>query len=470
MLTVKMPPHRAAERSYILETILGEFLGLDWECLTEERLDFSIEAAGVKGTLLIPDMLLCLAPDLWLSEESLPVEPLAIWNAGVAYPEANLVDQLLPVLYGDLRLASSQEGHISLPIDVFGSCFFMLTRYEEVARPIADLHNRFPGSASLAFRQGFLRRPIVNEYVEIMWCAMKRLWPTLERKARQGSCFVTCDVDEPYLAASRSFTTLVKQSAGDIIKRGSLEAALRRLQGFIGHTIFGHDRWDAANCFDWMMDVNEKAGNAMAFYFIADKTSVKFDGSVEIDDPFVTSLLAKIHQRGHEIGLHGSYETYLSSDQLDEEYRLLRTAMNRAGVKQADVGARQHYLRWQTPTTAHALAKAGAVYDTTLGFADMPGFRCGTCYPFKLFNLQTSEQLPLWERPLIVMEVSVISSQYLGLGYSQAAIELMLDLKRITLAYGGEFTLLWHNSHFMTKADRHLYSQIVGAEQTRANA
>lgn len=463
MLIVRMPANRPAERAYAFETVLGNFLGLAWQSVAEERADITIELEGSRETLLLPDVLLGVTADRWLDDETLPAEPLKTWNAGATYPEARLVSTNIPVIYGCPESTDGNDRESSLPIDVFGSCFFMLTRYEEVVRPVADVHDRFPGSASLAFRQGFLRRPIVNEYVEILWCALKRLWPSLTRKERQGSCFVTCDVDEPYLAASRSLPTMIKQVGGDVLKRRSLEAAAGRLAGYAGRR-FGHDRWDAANCFDWMMNVNEKAGNAMAFYFIADKTVPGMDGSAAIDDPFVISLMSRIHQRGHEIGLHGSYGTYLNPDQLRKEYWLLGEAMERAGANQSDIGTRQHYLRWKTPTTAKALADIGARYDTTLGFADMPGFRCGTCYPFRLFDLQTSSILSLWERPLIVMEVSVIADQYLGLGYKNEALELMLELKRVTLDYGGEFILLWHNSHFMTEADRLLYTQVIGAQ------
>jgi len=41
----------------------------------------------------------------------------------------------------------------------------MLTRYEEVVKSVKDEHERFPARASLAYREGFLMRPIVNEYL-----------------------------------------------------------------------------------------------------------------------------------------------------------------------------------------------------------------------------------------------------------------------------------------------------------------
>ena len=46
------------------------------------------------------------------------------------------------------------------------------------------------------------------------------------------------------------------------------------------------------------------------------------------------------------------------------------------------------------------------------------------------------------ERPLIVMECSVIAECYLGLGYTDQALDLMLTLKARALRHGGDFTLL----------------------------
>ena len=43
----------------------------------------------------------------------------------------------------------------------------MLSRYEELITKDRDQHNRFPATASVAFKAGFLDRPIVSEYLEI---------------------------------------------------------------------------------------------------------------------------------------------------------------------------------------------------------------------------------------------------------------------------------------------------------------
>ena len=45
---------------------------------------------------------------------------------------------------------------------MFGSAFFMLTRYEELVVADRDQYGRFPAAASVAGREGFLGVPVVD--------------------------------------------------------------------------------------------------------------------------------------------------------------------------------------------------------------------------------------------------------------------------------------------------------------------
>lgn len=141
----------------------------------------------------------------------------------------------------------------------------------------------------------------------------------------------------------------------------------------------------------------------------------------------------------------------------------LREALDDAGIAQSQVGGRQHYLRWETPTTARLWDTHELDYDTTLSFADRPGFRCGTCFEYPMFDAVEQRALRLRQRPLIVMECSVIADRYLGLGYSDAALELMQRFQKTCYSVGGQYGLLWHNSHFGNEADARFYQALVNS-------
>ena len=95
-------------------------------------------------------------------------------------------------------------------------------------------------------------------------------------------------------------------------------------------------------------------------------------------------------------------------------------AAERLGIRQAAWGGRQHYLRFAVPETWRHYASAGLSYDATLAHADQPGFRCGTCYDFPVYDLEQRCPLPLRERPLTVMELTLLDGEYLGLAAEQA--------------------------------------------------
>jgi hypothetical protein len=79
-----------------------------------------------------------------------------------------------------------------------------------------------------------------------------------------------------------------------------------------------------------------------------------------------------------------------------------------------------------------------------MAYADATGFRAGTCYAYTPFNILSREPLELKERPLIVMEVTLM-------GETVNAIEFENEIHKylgIVKKYDGEFVLLWHNSNF----------------------
>jgi hypothetical protein len=121
-----------------------------------------------------------------------------------------------------------------------------------------------------------------------------------------------------------------------------------------------------------------------------------------------------------------------------------------------------HYLRWEQPSTLQAWNDAVMAYDTTLGYADRPGFRCGTCFEYSAFNSQSQQALSLRIRPLVVMECTVIDEVYLGLGNTQRAENKFLELKAKCRTLDGCFTTLWHNSFFVNGAGlKEVYQRIV---------
>ena len=349
-----------------------------------------------------------------------------------------------------------------LHYDIIGLTYWMLARCEEVDPPLAllDNHQRFPATASHSFRHGYLERPIVDEWIGILRQVIARLWPRLPLVKPLFQVVVSHDVDAPSAYAFGRKRNLARAMAADLLKRRDLAKAVSAPWIRLKSKHHLHPR-DPFNTFDWLMDTSEAAGIRSAFYFICGRTNPSLDAQYEPEHPAIRHLMRRIHQRGHEIGLHPSYDTCSHPERIAREGQRLQRICKEEGIEQSQWGGRMHYLRWRWPTTAYGWEKAGFSYDSTLGYADRPGFRCGTCHPYPMFDPVAQRPLRLIQRPLIAMECSVISSRYLGLGYGKEAFALFQLLKGRCHAVEGQFTLLWHNSHLTTEEDRQLYLDIL---------
>ena len=211
------------------------------------------------------------------------------------------------------------------------------------------------------------------------------------------------------------------------------------------------------------MEQSEKNGMKSAFYYIPEQTDSVLDPGMPLTHPQVVDQWIRIAERGHEIGVHPGYMTYDESIKISAGVKLVRNQLESLGIEQDQLGGRQHYLRWKTPETAVALDVAGMDYDSTLGFADHAGFRCGLCYEFPMYDLINRKPLKIRQRPLVLMDCTVIDNRYQGMGDGAEAFDYMIGLKNECRKYDGDFTVLWHNQRFVNITEMELYSELIRA-------
>jgi|SRR5215211_1079571 len=460
-LVVEAPAPHEPERRYILDVVLADWLGLDWRLETRERRDVAIRLEGEAEDrrLLTPDTFFAAPEDTWLEPRSLPAAPLARLPVPDLAAGPLAPDERLPVLYGaGDELLRGEPPALELGVDVFGGCFFMLSRYEERVLPAHDGFGRFPAAASLAGREGFLGVPLADAYAELLWAALRRLWPRLERRPRSYRVALTHDVDDPLASLGRDALHRIRQLGADALRRRDPALMAQRLRSWAG-SARGDHRHDPYNTFDFLMDVSEQHGLASAFYFLATGGATSpHDAPYTLDDPWIRALMQRVHERGHELGFHAGFETYQDPDRTREEFERLRRAAERDGIRQEEWGGRQHYLRWENPTTWSNWDRAGLAYDTTLAFADRVGFRAGTCHEYRAYHLLERRPLRLRERPFQVMDATVF--EYMALS-PEAGRTAIVALARECRRYGGTLSLLWHNSALLTGRRKRWYKRLV---------
>lgn len=437
-----------------LEIILNERFGHTFD-LVKQRETLTVYLRGTEGTITFEE----LQQMFHQSRSDFRCEH---WKASVEGFKGPVEETLPAPSEWELpsTLIELHEQGATIRYDILGLAYWMLTRLEEIGRTDLDNHRRFPATSSHAFKHGYLERPIVDEWMAILGQVMQRVWPGIELKQPQFSMKVSHDVDVPGRYAFQNLKGLVRTMGGDVFVRKDPISAIKAPWIWLNSKREVHPK-DPANTFDWLMSQSEENGLTSAFYFICGRTDATKDALYDPEMPQIRKLMRAIYQRGHEIGLHPSYNTYNRSEEIAREAGRLRKICAEEGIKQQEWGGRMHFLRWDQAVTLKAWADAGMRYDSTLGYADRPGFRCGTCFEYPAFDLLNDNWLTLRIRPLIAMDCTVISERYLGLGSTQSASKKFHELKQICSKVGGTFTLLWHNSYFGQEEDFVIYKSLL---------
>jgi hypothetical protein len=180
-----------------------------------------------------------------------------------------------------------------------------------------------------------------------------------------------------------------------------------------------------------------------------------YDNFYSIDDNRIQKLIQKLKSERHFIGIHPSYASYNDIKLLSKEKDKLENS-----TSLVITFGRHHYLNFELPTTWQTWEEIGMQWDSTLGYADLPGFRCGACYEYSVFDILNRKKLKLKEKPLIVMECTIFEERYLNLNYEESYKKIISYIDEVK-KYNGEFVLLWHNDRLVSKEQKELFENIL---------
>lgn len=351
------------------------------------------------------------------------------------------------------KIFSFTEDIIYCHYDVLGLMFWCFNRLEEVGNPKRDEHDRFSFYESHAYKYNYIEYPIVDQWLDILKQAIKKNNPSIIFRKNDYKVVLTHDVDRPARYYFKELKGFIKASIGDFVKTRSIKNLIKSLSRFTNNDIPDSDPY---NTFDWLMTVSEQKNLVSQFYFISGGNS-KYDADYDINSQEIKSLIEKIKSRNHEIGLHPSYESYLNKDMISKEFSSLSSVVDISNYR---IGGRMHYLRFKYPDTLINLEQVGIKYDSTLGYAEHIGFRCGTSHSYFPFDPLKDRMINILIYPLIVMDGTL--STYMGLDFNSIeTYERVAKISKACEIYGGNFVLLWHNSELITSIQKSFYRKLV---------
>ena len=348
-----------------------------------------------------------------------------------------------------------EDNRLKIPFDLITPAFLLLSRDEETRRDNRDAHDRFRYEGSLAQHYGFILLPLVDEYAMLL-----RKWVLEQLKTDW-----TISQRTPHLIPTHDI---------DLLHR--FHSPLQAFKSIVGRDLLLEHNWKAAqNSFreykQWRKNPQEdpyisaiqelanisKENNLNPIFFSKAQMPGERDFQYSIEEPQLSQCLRALWDMGIQIGLHGSYDSYDNAELFIREKERLEKCSGGPVTC-----ARQHYLRYSAhpnppkDSTLQLWQKAGIQDDYTLGYAEQPGFRCGTCHPYPLYDTEQDCATHIIEHPLIVMDGSLIDYLHLNISNSNALIE---RLRQRCNAVEGDFVILWHN-HLLSRSYRELFENI----------
>ena len=375
------------------------------------------------------------------TEKSMPQLPLEIWEE-------------TPILYGKPKVETI-EGTLVLEADLVASTYFLISRYEEMIRKrIRDAHGRFIGKESLPYRAGFIDSPLVEEYGQLLRMKLRELGLDAPEPTRKIKIvYLTHDLD--HLAHYRTIRGFIGGLFRGIRRPNEGKRAVK--------TFFRGITFDPWYTFPWMFDLNNSVKKVLGNERCESIVFVRTGFGLRKEDkptlyfktPDFITFKKLCRKKGITMGLHASYEAGVNPRRIPEELKVL----DRIAKKKIQYN-RNHFLNAREPRDMEYLLKAGITDDFTMGYADVAGFRLGTCRAVKWINPVLQELTSLTLHPLTVMDGSLSDKRYMFLN-AHDAYEYTVRLIDTVEKWNGELVLLWHNTA-VTKDPKSYHRQLYG--------
>ena len=392
----------------------------------------------------------------WLKSSSMPQGRLEFLDCSGLFPTFREFKNLPVFMRGKAIEINISNDLIQIPVDIFGTIFFMLTRYEEYVNQARDSIGRFSMACSTLRDKDIYSYPIVDLYLILIAQIFSQLESDISIKRNVPTIAVSCDVDHPFLYGG-NFKTKIKRLAGDVLRRRSFRAATLTALSFFKNM-------DDVDCYlksiKFIIEVNRKLGNSVTFFFIPNSTHPN-DNNNTVTNSKIKNLMRLIIENGYKVGVHPGFLTSTNATLMCSAINDFKNIFLKISSGGNKIYSRQHYLMWDVDQTPRLLAQNDVNVDCTLGFNDRPGFRAGTCHKFPLFDPKSQRMIGLIEMPLIAMEWSLLSPNYMGIEDMDAAKEMLLKLKQRCFSVEGCFSILWHNNHLLTENHKKLYEDII---------
>lgn len=393
---------------YVLDWLFNERLGTGYKLISDEAavkdLHFFISYGDFfPNALSIPALNL-----LWEQDVKPHTIPLGVCGD-------------IPCLY------DVDDNAYSLPFDLFAAAFFLLSRYEEYSGNYTpDKHGRYPATESILYKNGWLRRPLLDEWVGHLVQLMQTQFHQ-HVQLPEFSFQPTYDIDIAYSYRYKGF----RRALGGFLKDLSA-AKLQRVKDRA--LVLLSDKKDPYDSYDFLSGLHKKYELKPRYFILAALRPGPFDKNISPAQPKMQALIKRLAEEG-TIGVHPSYNTDKSGMLYEKEI------LEQVSGQDINI-SRQHYIRLMLPHTYRVLINEGITEDYSMGYGTHLGFRAGTGSSFLWYDLLHEAATELRIYPFCFMDTTAHYEEKLKV---QEAFEVLRSMKEYLENTGSMLITIFHN-------------------------
>ena len=333
--------------------------------------------------------------------------------------------------------------------DLIETIFFHISRFEEYHCPIGhkDEWDMMQEKHHFLVRHKIHHVPVVDHLVVEFLMSLG-----LVVKPQNTTFSLTHDIDvlRKFRNPNRIFRSLVRS----ILDKG-ISGFVKTLQ--LIWQVRSGQALDPYDTFEFLLvDLSTYQFEHKVLFIMNGGTS-KHDNYYQINDNYLSSVIQSAKRMGYTIGLHASYNTDKDGAQYDKEQSELAKHI----LTPIDYN-RQHFLHFDFSKTAKHFDANDIKIDSTLGYQRLIGFRCGTGFPYHLFDFSQLQAFRFKELPMVLMDGGLLEEVDHNMGAAQRLFIQFVEQNSLDT----HITINVHNTIFdPTKRDVHqmksLYLQIL---------
>jgi hypothetical protein len=328
---------------------------------------------------------------------------------------------------GDFISLFPGKGHLGF--DLLSAAFYLLSRYEEYLSHEKDAYGRYAHTGSLAFKYGFLHRPLVDEWMMAFREKLREVFPSLVFAERNPRFLPTYDID---IAWSFKNKGIVRNMAGFIrdAATGNTQNIKERIDVLSGK------KPDPFDVFEELDQLHGQNRLKPIYFMLLAHQPAGYDKNILPSNKQNRVLLRRLAAK-YRTGIHLSWKASSSIKVMEQEAGVFKDI---TGEKPS--ANRMHYINFHLPGTYEQLISIGIKEDYSMGYGSINGFRAGTCTPFSWYNLASETSTSLTIFPFCYMEANSIFEQKDDPATGLAEME---HFHRAVKKHGGVLISIFHN-------------------------